>query len=116
VQDAIEADDAVGIHCAVPLQRVFRRGIHLHRTSHQVAPTSFARRRTLIAHAAQRLIFRAWAGAGEAGNLQQRYAKHRNDLVVFLEREGVEPTNNAAERDLRKSVLHRKVTGGYCSD
>jgi transposase len=34
---------------------------------------------------------------------------------VFLERAGVEPTNNASERDLRNSVIHRKVTGGYRS-
>ncbi len=27
----------------------------------------------------------------------------------------MEPTNNAAERDLRTSVIHRKVTGGYRS-
>ena len=48
--------------------------------------------------------------------MQRRYAKHWQDLFVFLEHEGVEPTNNASERDLRNSVIHRKVTGGYRSD
>ena len=28
---------------------------------------------------------------------------------------GVPPTNNASEHDLRPSVIHRKVTGGYRS-
>jgi transposase len=116
LQYAIDADDPVGVRWAVALQRVFRRGIHLHRTRDQVTPTSFVRRRTLIEHAAERLIFRDWAGAGEAGNLQRRYDKHWHDLFVFLEREGVEPTNNASEQDLRNSVIHRKVTGGYRSD
>lgn len=116
LQYAIEADDPVGLRWAVALQRVFRRGIHLHRTRDQVTPASFAHRRTLIENAAERLIFRDWAGDGEAGNLQRRYAKHRHDLFVFLDRDDVEPTNNASERDLRNSVIHRKVTGGYRSD
>src|SRR5215210_3712456 len=116
LQYAIDADAPVGVRWAVALQRVFRRGIHLHRTREQITPTSFARRRTLIEHAAERLIFRDWAGTGEAGNLQRRYAKYGQDLFVFLERDDVEPTNNASERDLRNSVIHRKVTGGYRSD
>jgi transposase len=116
LQYAIDADDAVGVRWAVALQRVFRRGIHLHHERGQITPESFRRRRTLIEHAAERLIFRDWAGAGEAGNLQRRYGKHWPDLFVFLERDDVEPTNNASERDLRNSVIHRKVTGGYRSD
>jgi transposase len=116
LQYAIDADGQVGVQWAVALQRVFRRGIHLHHERGQITPESFLRRRTLIEHAAQRLIFRDWAGAGEAGNLQRRYAKHWQDLFVFLERDDVEPTNNASERDLRNSVIHRKVTGGYRSD
>jgi transposase len=116
LQYAIEADDAVGVQWAVALQRVFRRGVHLHHERGQITPESFRHRRTLIEHAAERLIFRDWAGAGEAGKLQRRYGKHWQDLFVFLEREGVEPTNNASERDLRNSVIHRKVTGGYRSD
>ena len=35
---------------------------------------------------------------------------------MFLEREDVESTNNSSERDLRPSVIHRKITGGYRSD
>jgi transposase len=120
---ASEADDQVGLIWAVALQRVFRRGIHLHRRRSALTPASFARRRTLIRNAAERLIFRDWAGDGEgeggppsAGNLQRRYVKHWPDLFVFLDRDDVEPTNNASERNLRNSVIHRKVTGGYRSD
>src|SRR5215210_4100561 len=115
LQYAIEVDDPLGVRWAVALQRVFRRGIHLHHERAQMTPESFLRRRILIEHAAERLICCDWASDGEAGNLQRRFAKHRDDLFVFLEREGVEPTNNASERDLRNSVIHRKVTGGYRS-
>ena len=116
LQYAIEADEPPGVRWAVALQRVFRRAIHLHRERDRVPPESVARRRTRIRHAAERLIFRDWAGTGAAGNLQRRYTKHWDDLFVFLERQDVEPTNNASERDLRNSVIHRKVTGGYRSD
>jgi len=33
-----------------------------------------------------------------------------NGLWTFLEIEGIEPTNNAAERALRQSVIHRKIS------
>jgi transposase len=36
-------------------------------------------------------------------------------LWTFLERPGVEPTNNAAERALRQSVIHRKISHGVQS-
>ena len=47
--------------------------------------------------------------------LQQRYRAHRDSLYVFLHRDDVEPTNNSSERDLRPSVIHRKVIGGFRS-
>ena len=34
---------------------------------------------------------------------------------VCLHRDDVEPINNSSERDLRNSVVHDKVTGGYRS-
>jgi hypothetical protein len=36
-------------------------------------------------------------------------------LWTFLEKPGVEPTNNAAERALRQSVIHRKISHGVQS-
>ena len=51
----------------------------------------------------------------EAARLQQRYRLHRDSLYVFLHRDDVEPTNNSSERDLRPSVIHRKVIGGFRS-
>jgi transposase len=51
----------------------------------------------------------------EAQKLQRRYLKYRSYLFVFLYRTDVEPTNNVAERALRHSVVHRKVTNGFRS-
>lgn len=52
----------------------------------------------------------------EARQLQRRYQRHRQSLFIFLERPDVPFDNNASERALRNSVIHRKVTGGFRSD
>jgi hypothetical protein len=44
--------------------------------------------------------------------LAHRMIKHREHLFTFLYREGVEPTNNAAERALRPAVIARKLSAG----
>jgi len=45
--------------------------------------------------------------------LWRRYHKHRQALLLFLERPDVPATNNASEQALRNSVIYRKVTGGF---
>jgi transposase len=52
----------------------------------------------------------------EASRLWVRFRDHREHLFVFLYDPRVPPTNNASERALRNSVVHRKVTGGFRSD
>jgi transposase len=112
---AVEADDLEGRVWAVALRHLFGRAIRLHHEREQIAPASFSRRRTRVLTAAQRLIFGPPLGHGPAWALQQRYRRHWDALFVFLDRTDVAPTNNASERDLRNSVIHRKVTGGYRS-
>ena len=48
----------------------------------------------------------------EVCNLAQAFYEHWDKLFTFLEHEGVEPTNNFAERILRLFVLIRKITYG----
>ena len=50
--------------------------------------------------------------AGLCRNLLKRFFT----LWTFLHEEGVEPTNNRAERGLRPAVIWRKVSGGNQSD
>lgn len=54
--------------------------------------------------------------AGWSSDLQTRYQVHRRGLLTFLHQADVPPTNNASERCLRPSVVHRKVTGGFRSE
>ena len=70
----------------------------------------------LIENATDRLVRdRYVAPKTEAARLQRRYRTDRYSLYVFLHRDDVEPTNNSSERDLRPSVIHRKVSGGFRS-
>jgi transposase len=113
---AAEADTGEEQLWARELRHVFGRAIRLHHERQQVTSATFERRRTLIENATDRLVFdRYVAPKTEAARLQQRYRTHRDSLYVFLYRDDVEPTNNSSERDLRPSVIHRKVIGGFRS-
>lgn len=48
----------------------------------------------------------------EPQNLKKRFRDHGRSYFTFLDHEGLEPTNNAAERQIRFVVLDRKVTQG----
>jgi transposase len=52
----------------------------------------------------------------DAGRLARSIAKEMESLWVFLDEEGVEPTNNRSERALRFAVLWRKRSNGTQSD
>jgi transposase len=112
---AVEVDGSAGAQWARELRHVFSRALRLHRERGRVTSTTFAQRRVRIERAADRLIFGPPIGVGEAWQLQKRYRKHRDKLFVCLHRDDIEPTNNSSERDLRNSVIHDKVTGGYRS-
>lgn len=52
----------------------------------------------------------------EGSHLRASMAVDAHDkLLVFLTRRDVEPTNNGSERELRPSVIHRKVTNCFRS-
>lgn len=48
----------------------------------------------------------------EAQNIAQRFREHEACYFTFLELPGVEPTNNAIERQLRFVAIDRKITQG----
>jgi transposase len=113
---AVEADPPNERIWAIELRHVFGRAITLYHERDAITPESFARRRTLIENATDRLVFDHYVTPKtEAARLQKRYRLHRDSLYVFLARTDVEPTNNSSERDLRPSVIHRKVIGGFRS-
>lgn len=100
---------------AKAMQILFRYGIHLHRQRKQFSADQFAAQVARVEYHCDRLLERSLAPP-DARVLQKRYRKHRNKLFVFLYRTDVEPTNNVAERALRPSVIHRKVTGCFRSE
>lgn len=53
---------------------------------------------------------------GEVRTLAKRIREHARAYFLFLERDDVEPTNNAAERALRHAVIGRKLTQGTRGD
>lgn len=69
---------------------------------------------TQIEKQADRLLKRRFSGIGR--NLLNRYRKYRDALFVFLHRRDVPAHNNACERALHPSVIHRKVLGSFRSD
>ena len=97
------------------MQALSRAAIHLHHQRTQFSPehcsTEIARLERLCDWLLQRSL-----SPPKAQRLQRRYQKYRQALFVFLYRTDVEPTHNVAERALRPSVIHRKVTGGFRSD
>lgn len=64
---------------------------------------------------AQRDIIKAARRAprrSEAQNIAERFRQHGPEYFTFAEVSGVEPTNNAMERQFRQIVIDRKITQG----
>lgn len=77
----------------------------------------FRRRTQTIRQQIERLLERGAAlGVTGFSGCCQNILAHRRALWTFVDREGVEPTNNHAERDLRPAVLWRKRSYGCHSD
>ncbi len=100
---------------AVAMQALFREAIHLWKRRAELSPQGYTRRVTVVERRLDRLLAQRVQGA-EAVRLRERYDLHRGHLFVFLHYPGVPPDNNACERALRPSVIHRKVTNGFRSE
>jgi transposase len=100
---------------AVALQALFREAIHLWKRRAKLSPQGYTRRVTELERRLDGLLQRRVRGR-HARRLWKRYRLHREHLLVFLHCPGVPPDNNACERALRPSVIHRKVTNGFRSE
>jgi len=99
---------------AKDMQALFRKAIHLGKRRWQLTQAGFERQVAIIEQRLQQLLKRSFQGIG--ANLLKRYRKYRDSLFVFLHRSDVPAHNNACERALRPSVIHRKVMGSFRSD
>ena len=102
------------LHWARQMQALFRAAIHLGHRRDDLTPRGFGRQVTLLKRRLDRLLERSFTGVGT--NLLDRYRTHRAHLFVFLHRTDVPADNNACERALRPSVIHRKVMGSFRSE
>ena len=100
---------------AYEMQALFRAAVHLHHRRNVLTPLGFRRQITVMEKRLDRLLQRSVTGR-LALNLRERYRTHRNSVLVFLHRTDVSPDNNACERALRPSVIHRKVMGSFRSE
>lgn len=96
------------------MQALFRAAIHLGHQRDPMTMRGFRRQVTLLERRLDRLLQRSITGLGT--NLLDRYRTHRAHLFVFLHRTDVPADNNACERALRPSVIHRKVMGSFRSE
>jgi len=96
------------------MQALFRSAVHLHNQKDQLSPPEFQTQIQRVERICNWLLERALEQP-EAKRLLKRYHKYRDCLFVFLQRTDVSPTNNVSERNLRPSVVHRKVIGCFRS-
>ena len=94
------------------LQALLREAIHLAKRRAELTLRGFARRVAELERRLQCLIDRP-VQTPAAQALLKRYRKHRAHLFVFLRDPTVPHHNNACERSLRTSVVHRKVIGTF---
>jgi transposase len=108
-------DQQPRLQWALALQALFREASHLWNRRAELPPQGYTRRVWELERRLNGVLQRRVRGA-PARRLQKRYRRHRAHLFVFLHCPGVPPDNNACERALRPSVIHRKVTNGFRSE
>ena len=96
------------------MQRLFRKAIHLGNRREKMTASGYKSQVMMIERCLAQLLERTFKGLGR--NLLERYKKYRASLFIFLHRTDVPAHNNACERALRPSVIHRKVLGSFRSD
>jgi transposase len=116
LRDLLHAQEQGDTEYAPRMSRLIRMAIRLDHRRERLRPELFAHQAARLKRLGHQLGFgpRSKNVFGEAQ--QQRYRRLEESWWVFLDRGDVSPTNNASERALRPSVVHRKVTGGFRSE
>ena len=115
LRDLQYAIDAERSEFAYRMQRLLLRWQRLAKRRTDLSPELFAEQVPQIEAACDALLAAPVRGR-HGRRLQKRYRRHREAVFTFLYRTDVSPDNNACERALRKSVVHRKVSGGFRSE
>jgi transposase len=106
---AIECGDAA---FSVAFKRLLLRAIAIGRRRERLADSTLHQYRADLDRRLDRIM--ALAPLGKPGQkLRKRIAGNRTHLFVFVTNRDVPYTNNVSERNLRPSVVFRKVTNGF---
>jgi transposase len=97
------------------MQDLVREAIHLGHRREELTLGEYQRRVTQVENRLDGWLERPVTGEG-ARRLRRRFVKHRHHLLTFLHDRDVPAENNACERALRPSVIHRQVTNGFRSE
>jgi transposase len=116
LRDLLHAQEQGDTEYAPRMSRLIRMAIGLHHRRERLRPELFAHQAARLKRLGHQLGFGPLARNAFGEAQQQRYRRLEAWWWVFLERGDVSPTNNASERALRPSVIHRKVTGGFRSE
>ena len=109
---AIDCGDAV---FAPRLRHLLRRAIRIGQRRQTLQPTTLRHDHARAGRRLDALV--ALPAAHPAGReLQTAVKAWRTKFFVFLEDPDVPATNNACEREIRPSLVFRKLTGGFRSD
>ena len=108
------AGRSAGVAWVLSMAALLREAIHTRneRNAGRLDGASYVAAVASIEQRCEALLTEA-VPAGCSRDLQARFVTHRQGLLTFLHHPEVPPTNNASERSLRPSVVHRKVTGGF---
>lgn len=108
------AGRSTGVTWAVAMAALLREAIHT-RNERDAGRLDGAAYASAAADSEQRCdaLLAEALPRGRSRDLQLRFVTHRRGLLTFLHHPEAPPTNNASERSLRPSVVHRKVTNGF---
>jgi transposase len=112
LRDARYAIECGDIAFSVPFKWLLLRAVAIGKQRDRLDDDALKRHAADLRRRLNRLL--AAAPIGEPGRrLHKRMARNRDHLFVFVTNRMVPYTNNVSERNLRPSVIFRKVTNGF---
>ena len=106
---ALHPQQGEGFLCEV--EAMLRAAVALQQQKAELSPETFSALRQALEHKALQLLEPPRSEPNEEA-VRNRLNKQRDHLFTFLDHQGVDATNNLAERQLRPAVIARKISCG----
>jgi len=111
IRKAKELHPQQGAGFLCELSAMLRAAVALQRQKAELSPQTFLTLRQSLQHKALALLEPPRSEPSEEA-VRNRLNKQRDHLFTFLDHDGVDATNNLAERQLRPAVIARKISCG----